>query len=273
MDAKKCGAAVALLVLAMLDTALAADPPFPVAGRLYDTVENGWTNYECDPPEGGLLTCRFTQIKVMRQTSGEDAVKQKAVMAAEITKGVSAEQWKDSCSLAPDLSAIGTGQVPENATAEIKRLAERATPVMRKDMAAQAAALNEACQAHSTSALKRFAELGIEAKERTCEVLTNPYTQIFRAQFNAHGSLSSWSIADTTPQGDCGFINLSRFVPVIERPGEAPYLWQYYARRVTSNRQATSVLGKCSDFEEREILHDWRRQTIFLQCDYIEGGL
>lgn len=141
---------------------------------------------------------------------------------------------------------------------------------MRKDALAMSTVLTEACATHSIGAVQHFAELGIEQKQRTCEILTNPYTQTFRSHFNADGSFASWNFADTTPQGDCGFINLSRFVP---EPGDKPYFWQYYARRVTSNRQATNVLGKCSDFEERETLHDWKAQTIFLQCDYIEPGL
>lgn len=110
MGTRTRGAAVAALALAVTGTALAADPPFPMTGRLYDTVENGWTTYECDPPEHGLLTCRFTQIKVMRQTTDAEAAKQKATLPAQIAKEFEAdksgEQWKQVCEMAPDLAAM-----------------------------------------------------------------------------------------------------------------------------------------------------------------------
>lgn len=272
MGTKTLGAAAAVLALAIPGTALAADPPFPLLGKVHDTVENGWMTYDCDLPEGGLLTCRFTQIKIMRQTSTEDAAKKKATLAADITDGVSTEEWSALCELAAQLSNIGAGQAPANATAQTRRAVERATPVMRRDATAQAAALTEACQTRSTGALQRFFDLGVGLTERTCVVNTNSFTQTFRAHFNTDGSFASWNIADTRPQGDCGFIQLSRFVPVMDKPGQKPYLWQYYARRVTSNRQATSMLGKCSDFEEFETLYDWISQPIFLQCDYVEAG-
>lgn len=277
-------AAVAALALAVSGTALAADPPYPMGGRVYNTVENGWLTYECTPPENGLLTCSFVQTSIRQKTNAEEAAKQLAIatdgwpksLAAEYGTTVSAlydsPKWKEQCAMADSALQMVDGQTPSDSTPETKRAFARMMPLMRKDLKAQFAAMKQSCQSRTLDGLKQFMELGLEQEQRTCEVGTNDFKQTFKPVYSADGKFQSWNVADTAPSGDCGFINLSRFVPVNEHGGTT-YLWRYYARRVTTNPQSDLVLVKCKNFEEREYLYDWSPQTISLQCDYIKDGL
>lgn len=279
MGTRTRGAAVAVLSLAVSGAALAADPPYPTSGRVHNTVENGWLTYECVPPERGLLTCSFVQTSFRQKTTPDEAAKR----LAEDTKDLAAitakeyktteagiydsSQWKELCSAAQQIERLldgkAAGKTPQGHSVAMGRM----SPLHKRDARAWATAIGQSCTGRNLDGLKQAIALSLDQDQRTCIVGTNPFTQTFKPQYSGN-TFQAWVVADSTPLGDCGVINVSRLVP-----GKESWQWRYYARKVVTNPTADAVLMKCSDLDEKEYLYDWPEQGIPLQCDYIKPGL
>lgn len=273
-----------ILVIATFTSlgAMAKEPPYSLGGRVYNTVENGWLTYECSPPERDLLTCDFVQISIRQRLSAADAAKRLAketqdwpdALAKEMKttpeKIYESSDWKGLCDMAQQGLAALSGSP---STDEMQKAVSRMSPIARRDFAAQMSAMNQACKTRKLDYVKQFMALGIDVEQRTCQISTNPFRQVFKAVYASDGTFNSWNVADTTPTGDCGTINLSRLVPVPEKSGGNPYFWRYMARKVITNPESSMLLMQCKDLDEREYLYDWKKQNIALHCDYIEDGL
>lgn len=278
------GGAAAALSLAVSGAVLAAEPPYPMSGRVYNTVENGWLTYECTPPERGLLTCSFVQTSFRQQLKPDEAAERLTEetkdLAASLAKNYKtttagiydSPQWKELCALVEKIPAILDGKAPAHTPPEVLRNFNRSSAVQNKDTRTWAIAMGQSCAARNLDGMKRAIAQLLDQSERTCIVGTNPFTQTFKAQY-AGNTFQAWIVSESTPQGDCGVINVSRLTPEITKAGEEPYFWRYYARKVITNPNADIVLMKCSDLDENEYLYDWREQSIPLQCDYIKAGL
>lgn len=274
----------AALALAVSGAALAAEPPYPMSGRVYNTIENGWLTYECTPPERGLLTCAFVQTSFRQQLKPDEAAKRLTEetkdLAASLAKDYKTTpagiydnpQWKELCGLAEKILAILDGEAPADTPPEALRNFNRSSTIKKKDMRTWATAMGQSCATRNLDGMKRAIAQSLDQEQRTCIVGTNPFTQTFKAQY-AGNTFQSWVVAESTPQGDCGVINVSRLAPAIIKAGEKPYFWRYYARKVVTNPNADMVLMKCSDLDEKEYLYDWQEQSVPLQCDYIKPGL
>ncbi|MEA9482724.1 hypothetical protein VC290_20785, partial [Xanthomonas campestris] len=226
--------------------AIAEEPPHPFGGRMYNTVENGWLTYECMPPEAGVLACDFVQTRIRQKLSASDAAKRLAKETQGWPEALAKEMkttperlyesgdWKGLCDMAQQgLSALNGS----SSTEEMRKAVSRMSRVARGDLAAQMGAMGQACKTRTLDGMKRFMALGIDIEQRTCQIGTNSFKQTFKAVYASDGTFKSWNVADTTPNGDCGIINLSRFVPVPEKPGEKPYFWQYIARKGWSDQR------------------------------------
>lgn len=93
----------------------------------------------------------------------------------------------------------------------------------------------ESCQSGNLEGLKRSTRLALEQEARTCLITTNRFQQTFRANRDAQGKLLSWTVADTTPKGECGFVQMSRFVPADPDGSTNTLFWNYVGKRATSN--------------------------------------
>ncbi len=274
----------AALSLATSSATLAAEPPYPTIGQVHNTVENGWLTYECTPPEHGLLTCSFVQTSIRQALSEIEAAKRLAEETNDLagslakdykttpTRIYDSPQWKELCNMASQMAAILEGDPPADTPPEALRNFIHSSAVQKKDMRAWAEAISQSCTTRTLEGVSNSIALSLGSEQRTCVIGTNPFTQTFKAQYSGD-RFQAWMVADSTPVGDCGVINVSRLVPEITTPGEKPYFWQYYARKVVTNPTADIVLMKCSDLDEREYLYDWRQQSIPLQCDYIKPGM
>lgn len=263
------------LLLPVAFGAVAAGPPHPFTGRVFNTVDKGWLNYECQLPVNGLMTCEFTQVSVRRSLKLEEIDGR----LAEDLKGWMADLKKPSgdlkefCEAMSGLDDLLDGKDVPGAAVEVKQSLSAMEEFERRDLKSTTAAAGELCSDPTEDAVRRFIRLTLETQSRTCEIGVNPFKQTFHAVFASDGKFISWNVADTTPQGDCGLIQLSRFEPVVEKPGEKPYFWRYYARKAIANPQAKSLgVMACSDFDQGEYLYDWKQQTLALQCDYIKAG-
>lgn len=159
----------------------------------------------------------------------------------------------------------GPGLPPEG-----KRVMQDLNALQRRDMEQRFSAVLETCRTKNMDGMRRFIRLGLEKDTRTCLVATNRFKQTFRPVEDLDGKLLSWTVSDTTPQGDCGLVQMSRFRPADPDGKTDTIFWQYVAKRATSNPEGSFLLGSCKDFDESETLYDWRSKEIALQCDYIE---
>jgi len=257
------------LMLAATVSAMAAEAP--AIGTVHNTKDNGWLSYECEPAEDDRLRCEITQVMIRKKLKPEDL----EAKYLEAIKGLEAEtkDKEEHCKFAAGIVDLLRGGPGNNLPPDAKQSLEKLNTMQRRDMEQQFSALLESCRSKNLDGMRRFIHLGLETDTRTCLVSTNRFEQTFRPVRDGDGKLLSWSVADTAPQGDCGFVQMSRFRPADPNGKADTYLWQYIAKRATSNPEGSFLLGSCKDFDESETLYDWRAKTVALQCDYIEHSV
>ena len=260
------------ILLISAASALATDAP--LNGTLHNTRDNGWLSFECDPVEDERLACLMTQVMIRKKLQAADV----EAKYQEAIKGIEAKKddpsLKELCAMASGAIELIRGDGPGTGLpAEARDAFSKLNVMQRKDMEQQFGALKETCSAKNLDGMRRFVRLGIEKESRTCLVSTNRFEQVFRPVKDLDGKLLSWTVADTAPQGDCGFVQMSRFRPS-DPEGKSNYtLWQYVAKRATSNPEGNYILGSCKDFEEVETVYDWNKKEVALQCDYLEHSV
>jgi hypothetical protein len=74
-------------------------------------------------------------------------------------------------------------------------------------------------------------------------------------------------VAESTPQGVCGAVDLSRFEP--EKSGNLVF-WKFATRKAISNPNASFLGLQCKDLEQSEYLWDWRSVQNGISCDFVE---
>ena len=252
--------------------AVAADAP--LIGTVHNTKDNGWLTYECDPVEDERLTCTMTQVMIRKKlnTSELEAKYQEAIKGIEAeTKG---KNFAETCKLAEGVVDVMRGGPGTGLPPEAKQSIQKFNAMQRRDMEQQFSAVLEACKTKNLDGVRRFIRLGLEQDARTCTVSTNRFEQTFRPVTDLDGKLTSWIVADTTPQGDCGFVQMSRFIPDDKPLGGKIFLWKYIGKRATSNPEGQTLLGiSCKGWDESETVYDWQEKPIPLQCDYIEHSI
>lgn len=253
----------------LLSAAIAAATDAPVVGTVHNTKDNGWISYDCDAIEDERLTCNLTQVRIRKklEPSELEAKYQEAIKGL----GAQVKGLDEHCKLAKGILDSLHGAVSDGVPPEVKQSFQMLNPMQRRDMEQQYSALLETCRTKNLDGARRFIRLGIERDIRTCLVSTNRFEQTFRPVKDLDGKLTSWTVADTSPQGTCGFVQMSRFVPG-QNPSEGTViLWKYFGKRATSNPEGTTIFGtSCKDWDESETLYDWQQREIPLQCDYIE---
>lgn len=264
--------AIGGMLLAVTASAMATDAP--VVGTVHNTRDNGWLTYECSPVEDERLTCTMTQVMVRKklQASEVEAKYAAAIKQLEAEKDDSAMQ--EICTWAGGIVDLLQGGEGKGLPPEAKHTFQKFNAMQRRDMEQQYSAMLETCRTKDTDGMRRFLRLGLEKDTRTCDVATNRFEQTFRPVQDSGGKLLSWTVADTGPQGDCGFVQMSRFIPESTDSGRTTLLWKYVAKRATSNPEGENLLGiSCKGWEEVETVYDWQSKEIPLQCDYIEHSI
>ena len=274
------GVYASMLVLGVASgQAHSAEIPIPTSGMVYNTVDNGWLTYECDPPTQGLLTCSFVQTSIRQQLKPADTqarlTRETADLAASLAKDYGTRpagiydsaKWQELCALSGQVTDLANGKLGAGAPPEAVRSMARMSSRQKEDMRLWAAALGRSCASRTLDGLKDAISLSLGQEERTCRIGTNPFKQTFKAQYS-QGIFQSWIVADSTPSGDCGLINVSRLVP-----GANSWEWRYFARKVVTNPTGSQMLLKCSDLDQLEYEYDWKEQSIPLVCDYIKPGI
>lgn len=268
----------------LLATFSAAAIEAPSNGTVHNTRDRGWLSYDCGPVIHDRITCSMIQVLIRKKLlpADVDAKYQEQIkgwpetLAAESNttpdKLMDSEPMRELCSMSAAYIRLlrGTGDgagLPKEAIATIRSQ----NALQRRDNEQHFRAILESCQSRNIDGLKRATRIALERDARTCLVATNPFEQTFRPVRDPDGKLLSWSIADTRPQGDCGFVHISRFIPEKSSSGSDFLFWNYVGKRATSNPEAKTVFDiSCKDWDESETVYEWKSKEIALQCDYIE---
>jgi hypothetical protein len=143
------------------------------------------------------------------------------------------------------------------------------TEMQKKDYLIITKALLEFCKSKTEQNFLNVIRLGHEKDTRTCKVSSQPFKQRFRFVSDDISGAGSW-VTEGAPEGPCGFVQLSRFEPDLQRDFKRAF-WKYIARKAVTNPQGSFFPGtSCKGFDEGEYLYDWKAKERFLGCDYIE---
>ncbi len=255
--------AAAFLILTVASHLAFAQTEWPTIGLLYNTSEVHSLTYRCDPPVGGRMGCRFEQVSVRPKATFADLPERIASARKQYPT------WKpsqDDCKMFRDLLGAlqGTKTVPK------PEALNALTPLEKRDTTDMAAAFVKACDKPSEESYLNVTRLEQERDRRTCRASVHTYQETFRF-IPADKGPGSW-VADSQPDGPCGIVQLNRFESEpLSFGGKQSYFWKYVARKAITNPNGELPLGgKCSGFDERVFVYDWRQKTHQRTCDYIE---
>lgn len=257
------------LLLAATAGAVAMDAP--KYGTVHNTRDKGWITYECGDVEDERLTCTLTQVMVRKKLKPAEleAKYQEAIRGIDDQKNDPA--LKELCTMAAGAVDLMQGGPGKGLPPEAKQTFQGFNAMQRRDLEQQFSAVLDSCRTKDMDGMRRFFRLGLEKDLRTCLVSTNRFVQTFRPVRDYDGKLTSWTVADTSPQGDCGFVQMSRFVSDDKPLTGKVWLWKYIGKRATSNPEGQTILGtSCKEWDESETVYGWQQKEIPLQCDYIE---
>jgi hypothetical protein len=236
----------------------------PTLGLLYNTQEGHSLTYRCEPVKSGQLTCEFVQTAVRFKATYADlpAALEKARKQFGSEKPPSVQE----CSTYRDALAVFEGR---KAAPKPEGLAAM-SQVEKADGQRVAKALTEYCDKPAEEAFLSVVRVGHDKDRRTCSVSSNSYKQSFRLLSEPAGR-SVW-VAQSSPEGSCGLLQLSRFEPEETKIGNSTFTnWTYIARKAITNPSAEFFPGtKCSGLDERPYTYDWRSREHQMSCDYIQ---
>ena len=237
---------------------------YPTLGLLYNTSEMHSMVFRCERPQGGQLSCEFTQTSIRPKATFADLATtiDKARKAFASEKPPSSEDCAGARQVLQILQGKQAAPKPDAAAA--------LTEVSKRDAAALMTALATYCDSPSEDLFVSMIRVGAEKDRRTCQVSSNTFRQTF-TRATASQSLPTW-LAESKPEGECGVVQLSRFEPEVTRIGKSNFTnWKFIARKAITNPSGEFFPGaKCSGLDERPYVYDWRAKEHQLTCDYIE---
>ncbi len=245
---------------------LAGEVPVPSTGLLYSTNETHSLEYHCQQnSDNSLIDCEFAQVIVRRKaTPGElDSVLN---VAREIFRNGArslGEECKSSKTIS-DLVDLFDGRKKPPPGADFKEIGDMQKKDLLKDMKAKI----EFCKSRTEENFLNIFRFSHEIDTRTCLVSSNTFSHSFRYVYD--GSEAHAWVAQASPEGPCGIVQLSRFESE-QSEGSDFILWKYVAKRAVTNPQGSlSLGGSCKKLYMGEHVFDSRSKTSSLSCDYIE---
>jgi hypothetical protein len=242
-------------------TAVAQDAPS--VGLMHNASESHSITYRCEPVRNGQLNCEFVQTAV-RFKSTLAKLPEAIYNASKQFKTEQPPSAQD-CALFKDILDIIEGRKVAPKPEAIGAM----TPVVKQDALRSAKLFLTYCAKPTEEnylALTRFTQ---DKDRRTCNVSSFSFKQTFR-QAEPGNKVSAW-VTQSTPDGPCGFVQLSRLEPEETKIGQSTFVnWKYIARKAITNPNGELVPGtKCSGFDENPYLYDWRSKENQMSCDYI----
>ena len=237
----------------------------PMSGILFSERENHSLTYRCNPGPGDTLSCEFVQMSVRKKKSAEDAEKDLQEARAELRRSGQLLGPQECKQLQETLDVL-EGRRPAPRPADLARM----TTTQKADSSAMLKAALYACRTRSESDVIAAFRLMLAKEHRTCTVSSNSFSQTFK---RISGAGAAW-LAQGTPQGVCGDLQISRFEYEPPSDPQGIGFWNYVSRRAITNPNAVAFPGPkptmCSSFDQSETAYTWRQRELQLGCDYIE---
>lgn len=254
---------LAVAALVSMGHSQATELMSPKIGIVFNTSETHSLTYDCKPVTSTKLECLFVQASVKKKGSSGSAAKVLSGFLKDHHDGKLVDA--DGCKLMRSVVDLLSGKVP---LPKNRELLDKMPKVERADMLASARVFTEYCSNPSEALARKMAALKIDEDNRTCEVSARSFSATFAAYPGA-GDTITW-IEQSTPQGECGIVNMSRFeseVSVLGLP-----VWKFFSRKAITNPSAKTGPAQlsCSGWDEREYSWDWRDQDGYKGCDYIK---
>jgi hypothetical protein len=261
-----CGAILAVGVWYVRSGQAEVDDEQPLNGIAYNTKELSAVVYECDLAKSDRMACKFTQLAVRRAATQADLKKKLANLDKDLVKEKPSAK---ECAEMEEYFGILEGTVPAKAREPLKFR----DPRDREQAFAAAKAYRQACKTGDVELLRNVARANYELETRTCRVSANNFEQTFKRVADTANGKFSW-VVDSSPQGDCGIVQLSRFEPVTM---EKLTFWNYVARKAITNPEGQTGLIplKCSKLDETTYVYSWRSDEglTWADCEKIEFGV
>lgn len=257
-----------------LTVAHAADAP--TLTNVYSSGGTQMITVDCDIQANGKLDCHFTQVLLSpgeKDTSPSERENEVGKILSQFGKE---EPAPKNCSLFTTVhNALVSGEPPTSLD-DIPGVSDKkgfqqgmdemllAPQKQRDDMVLSMGLLADMCENPSKSTAEKIVDHQIEKESRTCNVWSNTYTHEFEK--DAQGR---W-VSTEGPQGQCGVV----YVSVLEQEGDYPTLWNYWTRKIVTNKEGGSdLLLQCEELDEEVQTYTWRSDETFHGCDYIKFGL
>ncbi len=235
----------------------------PSTGLLYNTKEAHSLVYRCQQNLDNSLDCEFTQTAVRKKTKPDDLNFKLNQAREEFRAGV--KMSADECKMYKDMNDVFEGRKKAPKEEGLKEITE----MQKKDLLKMTKSMMEFCKSKTEENFLNFVRLGHEKDTRTCKVSANTYKQAFRFVQDHLSNAGAW-VVQSTPEGPCGIVQLSRFEPERLKDSKLVF-WKYLARKAITNPQGSFFPGaSCKGLDEGEYVYDWRSKEHSLGCDYVE---
>lgn len=249
-------------VVLILPIVCAMADEVPTRGILYNTKEVSSLTFKCRQTNADSLECDFAQASVRRKSKPEALPEKLKQAKAEFAKG--SAMSLEECKGARDLLDVleGKKKAPkEDALASM-------TAVEKKDMIQYAQLAVKFCRSDSEADFLAIVRASHDRETRTCLVSSHNFSQVFQKSSPSSKGPAEWTTS-TTPQGECGVVQLSRFEP--EPAGGVNFtFWKYVARKAIINPNAKDSLGlQCRGLDENTYVYDWRKKEHQVGCAYV----
>jgi len=242
----------------------------PTYGRLDSTTEAASIFYGCQRKGDNSLDCELNLIIVSKRAKPED-LSTRLDQAREEFRRDGVEWSAEYCQWFTDFVDILEGRktppkgYDSKAIAEAQKKLRETADSEKKDLLNWEKANVEFCKSKTEDNWLNLVRLEYEKDSRTCIVNAHTFSDRFR--YRRDSGTGVW-VTQSSPQGPCGIVQLSRFEP--ERRGKFVF-WKYVARAIATNPQGTTLDGQsCKQQELREYLYDWRTKEHSLSCEYID---
>lgn len=254
----------ALIILSISGTAHSLEE-HPTTGILRNTIEASSLTYDCKLTESLILECEFVQVALRNLKSQSEADIQYKKKVNEKIDWKKEVNPKDCFAVSEYLESI-VGTKP--ATEEQLRLIKMMSNTEKQDLTLLFKAYTKVCKTKNAEDLHAVQKLYLDKEVRSCNISTNKFSQSF--QLVSDGDKSKVWVVRGEPFGECGLVQLSRFVPAHSKTGEINF-WNYVAKKIVTNKNGKTEWGiSCKDFDENEYEYAWQSKVWTKGCDYIE---
>lgn len=261
----------------------------PATGMLYNTKEASLLTYDCKKLESGKLKCDFIQTSVRKKSKPEDIEKKIQEAKKQFPDALKEVSSEEICNQNLPFVDVLTGakmpeEVAESASKESISNKEEfiqgvkdMSQAQKDELLKTFSALQAFCKDKTEKSFLELTKLSHDKDSRTCIISAGySFSQTFTYVEDGLSNAGAW-VVEGKPEGPCGAVQLSRFIPEKSSLKDSDLIfWKYIAKKAITNTNGTFFGDfKCSQADENEYLYDWKTSAktdrlYHLGCEFIE---